>query len=70
MGVLLPLPRSHQVVHPPLGVGVANRPPNAIGSWIGLNWVKLGSFSFFEKGENGEFTNVHRWIYIFRIGFV
>jgi len=26
--------------------------------WLGSNWVKLGSFSFFEKVEMGEIVNV------------
>ena len=41
-------------------------PPKKMGS----NWVKLGSFSFFEKAEIGEIVNVYIVICIFQIGFV
>jgi hypothetical protein len=32
---------------------------------MGLNWVKLGSFSFFEKVEIGKIINVLKGICIF-----
>jgi hypothetical protein len=32
--------------------------PATLACWLGSNWVKLGSFSFFEKVEIGEIVNV------------
>ena len=32
---------------------------------IGLNWVKLGSFSFFKKAKNEELVNVYKVICVF-----
>jgi len=32
--------------------------PDTLAHQLGLNWVKMGSFSFFEKVESGEIINV------------